>query len=82
MNPFTGVLHVFQNAGGLFKVQPNRSLTQYVDGLTMPSGFDWNKKQNKFYFVNTFPGEILEFDYNPNTSELCKVSSLTLFFLP
>ncbi|KAK9685865.1 SMP-30/Gluconolactonase/LRE-like region [Popillia japonica] len=70
MNPFTGVLHVFQNAGGLFKVQPNRSLTQYVDGLTMPSGFDWNKKQNKFYFVNTFPGEILEFDYNPNTTEL------------
>lgn len=43
-------------------------LNLFLKGLT------WNEKTNKFYYIDSAVYDIKEFDYDPKTKNICKLT--------
>lgn len=61
-----------EKAGGLFTLNPDKTLKKQLTGVTLGNGMGWNKAHNKFYFIDGFQDQVWQFDYDPNTSEICE----------
>ncbi|KAI4465932.1 regucalcin [Holotrichia oblita] len=70
---------VLDKAGGLISIQRNKSIKQHFEGISLANGLDWNKNQDKLYFTDSTPGEVLQFDCNLNTHEISNKQVLFRF---
>lgn len=57
-------------SGGLYRVAPDGTITRKDTGITVANGMDWSPDQRTFYFVDTVPGHIYAYDYEPGTGVL------------
>ncbi|GJQ86433.1 hypothetical protein Trydic_g10340 [Trypoxylus dichotomus] len=52
-----------KNAASLFVLRPDKTLGVLTSGITLSNGLAWNEKINKFYYVDSTPAEVYQFDY-------------------
>jgi len=57
-------------SGGLYRVAPDRTIHRKDSGITVSNGLDWSPDQRTFYFVDTVPGYIYAYDFEPESGEL------------
>ncbi|GJQ86432.1 hypothetical protein Trydic_g10339 [Trypoxylus dichotomus] len=79
LDPINGDFGIFDKGGGLISVQGNKSVKEHLDGITLSNGLDWNQNQNKFYYVDSRPGEIYQFDYDPNNQKISNKQTIFTF---
>ncbi len=51
--------------GALFRVEPGGRVEQVLDGLTIPNGMGWSTDGLTMYLVDSGPGTITAFDFDP-----------------
>ena len=51
--------------GGLFRVTANGAVARKDSGLTVSNGLAWSPDETTFYFVDTVPGYIYAYDFEP-----------------
>jgi sugar lactone lactonase YvrE len=51
-------------AGTLYRLDPDRSVTRVLDGLTISNGLDWTVDGRTMYFIDTGTGRVDRFDYS------------------
>lgn len=56
-------------AGTLYALKSDKTLSGLTSGITLTNGLTWNEKINKFYYIDTFAGEVYEFD--SQDSQIC-----------
>lgn len=66
------------NKGSVYSFYQGK-LCKLVGGMTVSNGLAWNETLKKFYFVDSAVRKIYQFDYNPDTGEICKPCFLTNF---
>lgn len=49
-------------------------LCKHTGGMTVSNGLAWNEALKKFYFVDSAVKKILQFDYNPDSGDICKTA--------
>lgn len=49
-----------------------QGLVRLLDNLRVANGLAWNRKTNKFYFVDSCDFFIREYTWNPRSGDLCK----------
>ena len=69
-------LDVSRADGSLYRVERGAQSTQIENGFTVANGMDWSPDGKTFYFVDTIPGNIYAYDFDP---EQGTVSSRRLF---
>ena len=57
-------------SGGLYRVAPDGSVERKDSGITVANGLDWSPDFRTFYFVDTIPGRIHAYDFQPSTGVL------------
>ncbi len=57
-------------SGGLYRVAPDGSVERKDSGITVANGLDWSPDYQTFYFVDTIPGRIYAYDFQPSTGVL------------
>lgn len=57
-------------AGTLVRIDPDRSVTLGLDGLTIPNGLDWSPDGRTMYFVDSTWGEVRAYPYDPSTGSM------------
>lgn len=84
---FFGGTQRFAECDGPFNL-PNASLFSYdrengvkelKSNVFISNGLTWNTKTEKFYYIDSCSHDLLEFDYNINTGDLCKSRFKKLF---
>jgi sugar lactone lactonase YvrE len=53
-------------AGTLVRIDPDRSVTPSLDGLTIPNGLDWSPDGRTMYFVDSAWGEVRAYPFDPS----------------
>lgn len=56
----------------LYRCDAQNSVVQVRDKVRLSNGLAWNEKKNKFYYVDSCDSDIKEFDYNPETGDICE----------
>lgn len=51
-------------AGTLFRLDPDRSVTAMLDGLTIPNGLDWSADGRTMVYIDTTTSRVDRFDYD------------------
>lgn len=51
-------------AGTLYRLDPDRSVTRILDGLTIPNGLDWSADRRTMYHIDTVTGRVDRFAYD------------------
>ncbi len=51
-------------AGTLYRLDPDRSVTPMVDGLTIPNGLDWSADGRTMFYIDTTTNRVDAFDYD------------------
>jgi sugar lactone lactonase YvrE len=54
-------------AGTLYRLDPDRSVTPVVGGLTIPNGLDWSADRRTIYYIDTTTSRVDRFDYDDAT---------------
>ncbi len=57
-------------SGGLYRVDPDGRIERKDSGITVANGLDWSPDRRTFYFVDTIPGCIYAYDFEPETGRL------------
>lgn len=77
---FFGGTQRFAECEGQFHL-PNASLYSYDcehglrklrSNVLISNGLTWNTKTNKFYYIDSCSHELIEYDYNSATGDICK----------
>ena len=51
-------------AGTLYRLDPDRSVTPMLDGLTISNGLDWSDDRRTMYYIDTGTGRVDRFAYD------------------
>jgi sugar lactone lactonase YvrE len=51
-------------AGTLYRLDPDRSVTPMLDGLTIPNGLDWSADHGTMFHIDTTTSRVDRFDYD------------------
>ena len=51
-------------AGTLYRLDPDRSATAMLDGLTIPNGLDWSADGRTMFYIDTTTSRVDAFDYD------------------
>lgn len=57
-------------SGGLYRVTPQGAVERKDSGITVSNGMDWSPDKQTFYFVDTVPGRIYAYDFEPGSGTL------------
>ncbi|MDE2914491.1 MAG: SMP-30/gluconolactonase/LRE family protein [Paracoccaceae bacterium] len=57
-------------SGGLYRIAPDGGVERKDSGITVANGMDWSPDFRTFYFVDTIPGLIYAYDFEPSTGGL------------
>jgi sugar lactone lactonase YvrE len=57
-------------AGGLFRLDPDLSLTRVLDGLTIPNGLDWSSDGRTMYYIDSPTGRVDRFEFDMGTGTM------------
>ncbi len=57
-------------SGGLYRMDANLDIECKASGITVSNGLGWSPDNRVFYFVDTVPGLIYAFDYEPGVGKL------------
>lgn len=67
------------NEASLYTLRDGKSLDTLLPNISLSNGLVWNEKIKKFYYIDTIPGEVYQFDYEG--TKLCRtVSYLRNFY--
>lgn len=56
--------------GGVVRLDPDRTITTVIDGITLPNGIDWNPDDTTLYLVDSVARTIDAFEFDANTGEV------------
>ncbi|WP_295812555.1 SMP-30/gluconolactonase/LRE family protein [uncultured Nitratireductor sp.] len=56
--------------GGLYRITPEGVVSRKESGITVANGMDWSPDRRTFYFVDTVPGCVYAYDFEPGTGQL------------
>lgn len=59
-------------SGNLYRYVKNEQPVHLKGNVSVSNGLAWNEKTNKFYYIDSCQLDVKEFDYDPNTGDLCK----------
>lgn len=62
--------------GAFYSYERGKCLKKLFGNVAISNGLTWNKKTNKFYYVDSCTYDLKEFDYNPINGIICKCTSL------
>jgi sugar lactone lactonase YvrE len=57
-------------AAALYRIDPDGTVAQKMDGMTLANGLDWSPDSSTFYFVESFTREVLAFDFDLETGSI------------
>ena len=57
-------------SGGLYRIAPDGNIERKASNITVSNGMDWSPDQRTFYFVDTVPGHIYAYDFEPSVGVL------------
>ncbi len=57
-------------SGGLYRIAADGQVLRKDGDITVANGLDWSPDQKTFYFVDTIPGRIYAYDFEPGTGAL------------
>lgn len=63
-------------AGSLYCLNPNLSVEQKLQGVTISNGMAWNKRRDTFFYIDTLARKIYAFDYDDTWGEISNRSVL------
>lgn len=66
--------------GGFYKFEKGKCLKKFFGNVSISNGLTWVRKTNKFYYVDSCAYDIKEFDYDPETGDLCKLRIIRYYF--
>ncbi|MGI9500516.1 MAG: SMP-30/gluconolactonase/LRE family protein [Geminicoccaceae bacterium] len=52
-------------SGGLYRISPEGKVKRQDSGITVSNGMDWSPDKSIFYFVDTVPGLIYAYEFEP-----------------
>lgn len=56
----------------LYQYDPQNGVKQLKNNTFISNGLTWVTETKKFYYIDSCTHDVLEFDYNIETGELCK----------
>jgi sugar lactone lactonase YvrE len=59
-----------EGSGNLFCVNSDLEVEKKLDQLTIPNGMAWNKKADRFFFIDTIARELYSYNYQKETGEI------------
>jgi sugar lactone lactonase YvrE len=62
-------LNAKNGAGGLYRLDPDHSVTRVLTGVTISNGLGWSPAGDRMYFIDTGLGGVDAFDFDPGTGE-------------
>lgn len=71
---------IFKNTNytcALYKYDAKNKVVQVRDKVRLSNGLAWNEKKKKFYYVDSCDLNVKEFDYDPDTGDLCEYPPCT-----
>lgn len=60
---------VENHKGYLFRITKNKTET-VLSGISISNGLAWNKANDKFYYIDTPTGKVVEFQYNAESGTI------------
>ncbi len=57
---------------GLYRLDPDGTVTRQLDGITISNGMDWSPDSRHFYYADSGAGTVSVFDYDLDRGELGK----------
>ena len=57
-------------SGGLYRAAGDGGVERKDSGITVANGLDWSPDQKTFYFVDTVPGRVYAYDFDPRDGSL------------
>lgn len=64
-------------SGSLYRYAKDEQVAKLKTNISVSNGLAWNEKTNKFYYIDTCQLNIKEFDYDPNTGDLCEYNTMS-----
>lgn len=58
--------------GAFYEFEEGKCAKKLFGNVFISNGLTWVRKTGKFYYVDSCAYDIIEFDYNPVTGDLCK----------
>lgn len=58
------------DAGSLYRVERDGTITKMLDGITIANGLAWNAEATRFYYIDTMLQRVDVFDYDLQTGEI------------
>ena len=58
------------NAGSLYVLEPNLSVSKKIEGTTISNGMAWSPDNSTFYYIDTPTMQVVAYDYNTATGEI------------
>ena len=70
---FAGTISTIKKTGSatLYRLDPDLSIHTAFTGVTNSNGIVWTQDKSTCYYIDTPRLEVMAFDYNPETGELC-----------
>lgn len=59
-----------KGSGNLFCLNSELKVEKKLDQLTIPNGMAWNKKSDKFFFIDTIAGELYSYRYQKESGKI------------
>ncbi|WP_366656137.1 SMP-30/gluconolactonase/LRE family protein [Fodinicurvata sp. EGI_FJ10296] len=57
-------------SGALFRIDPDRTVTEFETGLGIANTFAWSPDETRFYFAETLDGSIHVYDFDADSGEI------------
>ena len=57
-----------KNRGSLYVLEKDGSYSSVLDDVTLSNGMGWSPDSNFFYYIDSIPGVLKRFDYEPSFS--------------
>lgn len=61
-------------AGTFYRYVPDEGPTELLHNIYISNGLAWDKKRNKFYYIDSCKMDVKEYDYEPASGDICKLS--------
>lgn len=59
-------------AGTFYRYTKDKGATPLLHNVYVSNGLTWDKKGNKFYYIDSCKIDVKEYDYDPESGDICK----------
>lgn len=67
-------------AASLYRLTKGEEVKVLKTNISLSNGLTWNEQKKKFYFIDSCQSDVKEFDYDPETGDICKKLTETATF--